>query len=140
MMSILKSFQRTIVIIFIILIIASCASIEDINGFPTPGVTKQLEENEPMVVTVQVTLEVARVLQNQSEPTPSSEELISVLEELKITLEPIHPDTEDPLLVTFFTVDVLDSDTAEKVINRLLLSEAIEAAYLKPPAEPATIP
>ena len=93
-----------------------------------------------MIVTVQVTLEVARVLQNQSEPTPSSEELISVLEELEITLEPIHPDTGDPLLVTFFTVDVLDSDTAEKVINRLLLSEAIEAAYLKPPAEPATIP
>ena len=93
-----------------------------------------------MVVTVQVTVEVARVLQNQSDPTPSSDELVAVLEELEITLEPLHPNTGDPVLITFYTVDVVDADTAEKVINRLLLSEAIEAAYIKPPAEPPTIP
>jgi|GEM_PF-3318040 len=93
-----------------------------------------------MVVTVQVKPDVARVLQNQSEPTPVSEELLAVLEELDIILVPIHPDTEDPLLIIFFTVEVADSSTAEKVINRLLESEAVEAAYLKPPAEPAGIP
>ena len=93
-----------------------------------------------MVVTVQVKPDVARVLQNQSEPTPVSEELLAVLEELDINLVPIHPGTKDPLLIIFFTVEVADSDAAEKVINRLLESEAVEAAYLKPPAEPAGIP
>ena len=93
-----------------------------------------------MVVTVQVKPDVARVLQNQSDPTPSSEELIAVLEELEISLEPLHPGTGDPVLITFFTVDVVDADMAEKVINQLLQSDAVEAAYLKPPAEPAGIP
>ena len=118
----------------------SCATVEDTNGYPPPVNTGPLEELEPMVVTVQVTPDVARVLQNQSEPIPASKELIIVLEELDITLEPIHPGTRDPLLIIFFTVDVADSDSAEVVINRLLESEAVEAAYLKPPAEPAGNP
>jgi len=135
-----KSFRRRIFIVCIILLMVSCASAEDANGYPPPVDTGPIEEIETMVVTVQVKPDVARVLQNQSEPTPVSEELLAVLEELDIILVPIHPGTEDPLLIIFFTVDVADSDAAEKVINRLLESEAVEAAYLKPPAEPAGIP
>lgn len=93
-----------------------------------------------MVVTVQVTLEAARVLQNQMSATPSSEELVAVAKELEITLQPLHPRTKDPVLITFYTVDVVDADMAERVINRLLQLEAVEGAYLKPPAEPASIP
>ena len=139
-MSMLKSFPGKILIGILILMLVSCGSTEDSKNFPAPGVTGQFEENGPMVVTVQVTEEVARVLQNQSEATPSSEGLIAVLEEMDIILKPLHPGTQDPVLITFYTVEVLDSDAAERVVNRLLPLEAIEAAYLKPPAEPASIP
>ena len=139
-MSFPKVFRRRIFIVCIILLMVGCTSVEDTNGYPLPLETEPLEEVEPMVVTVQVTPDVARVLHNQSEPIPASKELIIALEELDITLEPIHPGTQDPLLIIFFTVEVADSDTAEAVINRLLESEAVEAAYLKPPAEPASIP
>ena len=136
-MSFPKALQKSSLILFLILLMAGCVSAEQTNGYP-PQIP--IEENGPMVVTVQVTLEAARVLQNQSDPTPSSEELIAVLEELEISLEPLHPGTGDPVLITFFTVDVVDADMAEKVINQLLQSDAVEAAYLKPPAEPAGIP
>ena len=136
-MSFPKALQKSSLILFLILLMAGCVSAEQTNGYP-PQIP--IEENGPMVVTVQVTLEAARVLQNQSDPTPSSEELIAVLEELEISLEPLHPGTGDPVLITFFTVDVVDADMAEKVINQLLKSDAVEAAYLKPPAEPAGIP
>jgi hypothetical protein len=139
-MSLPESFRGRIFIVCIILLMVSCASAEDAIGYPPPVNTGPIEELETMVVTVQVTPDVARVLQNQSEPIPASKELIIVLEELDITLEPIHPGTRDPLLIIFFTVDVADSDSAEVVINRLLESEAVEAAYLKPPAEPAGNP
>ena len=136
-MSFPKALQKSSLILFLILLMTGCASAEQTNGYP-PQIP--IEENGPMVVPVQVTLEAARVLQNQSDPTPSSEELIAVLEELEISLEPLHPGTGDPVLITFFTVDVVDADMAEKVINQLLQSDAVEAAYLKPPAEPAGIP
>jgi hypothetical protein len=37
--------------------------------------------------------------------------------------------------MSYFIVDVPDAETAQRVINRLQQSKAIEAAYLKPPDE-----
>jgi hypothetical protein len=45
----------------------------------------------------------------------------------------LHPGREDPLLAPYFTVEVPDAATAERVIAGLQNCEAVEAAYLKPP-------
>ena len=90
-----------------------------------------------MAVSVQVTQEVARVLQKQSDPTPASEELLTILQEMEIKLKPTHPGTKDPDLSTYFTVELEDTATAEKVRDRLLLFKAVKGAFIKPPDEPA---
>ena len=58
-----------------------------------------------------------------------------IVEEFGVVLEPLHPDTEDPSLISYFTIEVPDHATADRVIARLLQSKGIEAAYLKPPDE-----
>ena len=93
------------------------------------------EEVMTMYVTVQVSPEVARVLNEQAPATTESQELLKITEELGVVLEPVHPDIDDPLLATFFRAEVPDSATAEQVIARLRQSNSVEAAYLKPPDE-----
>lgn len=86
-------------------------------------------------ITVQVSVDVARTLHRRGPPTTKSQELFKIVEELGVLLEPMHPGAEDPLLAPYFTVEVPDSTTAERVITHLRQSKAIEAAYLKPPDE-----
>jgi hypothetical protein len=86
-------------------------------------------------VTVQVSPDVARVLQQEAPPTAESGELLEIVHELGVVLEPVHPGAEDPLLAPYFTVEVPDAETAERVIARLRESGAVEAAYVKPPDE-----
>jgi len=57
------------------------------------------------------------------------------MEELELALEPMHLETNDPVLQSYFIVEVPDSVTAQRVIERLQQSPAIEAAYVKPPDE-----
>ena len=88
-----------------------------------------------MHVTVRVSAEVGRTLHRRSPPTTESQELLKVAEELGVVLEPVHPGAEDPHLVPYFTVEVRDPATAERVIARLQHCKATEAAYVKPPDE-----
>lgn len=88
-----------------------------------------------MHVTVQVSADVAHTLHLRGPPTTESQELLQTTKALGIVLEPVHPGAEDPLLAPYFTVEVPDPATAERVITRLQQSKAIEAAYLKPPDE-----
>lgn len=88
-----------------------------------------------MYVTIRVRTDVALALHQRQQHTAASEELLQIANELDVVLEPLHPDTEDPYLVRYFTVKVSDSATAERVIARLHHCKAIEAAYLKPPDE-----
>lgn len=53
--------------------------------------------------------------------------------ELGIVFRPMHPDTEDSTLRTYFTVDAPNAASAERVAARLRDSPAIAAAYVKPP-------
>lgn len=62
-------------------------------------------------------------------------ELLRVADELGITLEPMHEGAEEPELQTYFTVEVPDAQTAERIAERLRACAAIEAAYLKPTDE-----
>ncbi len=74
---------------------------------------------------------------SDSSPQPNTDaaELLRLTRELGITLEPMHPQAEEPELRTYFTPEVSDAQTAEHVVERLRDCAAIEAAYLKPPDE-----
>jgi hypothetical protein len=86
-----------------------------------------------MQATVQVRDDVARALHRRAPATQEAGQLLRQLESMDLTLEPIHPHTDDPVLQTFFTVQVPDDGTADEVIARLRELAAIEAAYVKPP-------
>ena len=86
-----------------------------------------------MQITVQLQADVARRLHQRGSPTAGSQELNQITNQLGVTLEPIHPGTEDPELTRYFTVEAPDQSTAERVIARLRQSKAVEAAYVKPP-------
>lgn len=88
-----------------------------------------------MQVVIQVTADVARALHQLGPPTDESEALVQVMETSGLTLEPIHPGTDDPSLQTYFMADVEDPGTAQELINRLQQMPGIEAAYIKPPDE-----
>ena len=86
-----------------------------------------------MQLTTRVRSDVASVLHHRRAAAPGSEELLQAAEELGMVLEPVHPNAEDPHLAPYFTVEVPDAATAERVIAGLQNCEAVEAAYLKPP-------
>jgi hypothetical protein len=88
-----------------------------------------------MQVMIRVRPEVARTVHQRQPATPVAEELFQAVEELGAALAPVHPGAEDPHLAPYFTVEVPDHATAERVIARLQQCQAVEAAYLKPSDE-----
>jgi hypothetical protein len=113
---------------------ASCYA----SSTPVPtstDVTGSREEVITMQVTVQVSADVARALHQLGPPTAESEGLLMMTETLGLTLKRMHPDTDDPNLQSYFIVEVPDHATAQHVMNRLQHSEAVKAAYVKPPDE-----
>jgi hypothetical protein len=84
-------------------------------------------------ITLKVRTDVARALQQRGRPSAESEELLQTAASLGVRLEPIHPGTEDPILISYFTVAVSDPDSVELVLDRLRQCRAVEAAYVKPP-------
>lgn len=83
-------------------------------------------------VTVQVTAEVAQALHRKAPPTADSRELSRLLEEYGAVLEALHTDTEDPGLLSWFTVEAPDQASAERILDRLQRRRAVRAAYIKP--------
>ena len=133
----------------VLLALSSCAPSDSPAGRPSPTPTWQEEdlmeddlglEVEQQPITVQVRLDVARVLHGQASPTAESNELLGLADELGIVLVPVHPGETDPYLVPYFVVEVEDPDRVELVQQRLLQSEAVEGAYVKPPGEPPDEP
>jgi len=88
-----------------------------------------------MQVTVQVSADVARALHHRGSTSAASIELLSIIETFNLALEPMHPDTDDSSLQSFFVVEAQDSTTAQRIIDHLQELEAVEAAYIKPPDE-----
>ena len=85
-----------------------------------------------MQVTIQLTEQAARALQQHQ----AIAELGRLANRLGIILQPLHPQSPDRALMTFFSAEVSDADTAQRVISRLLRSPHVTAAYLKPPDAP----
>ena len=88
-----------------------------------------------MQVTVQVSADVACALGQRGPPTADSEVLSRMMKTFGLTLQPMHAGTDDPNLQSYFTVEVPDHATSQRVLNRLQQAAAIEAAYVKPPDE-----
>jgi hypothetical protein len=114
---------------FLTLVIMVCASSDP---SPAAELTKKGGDSK-MQVTVKVSADIGRSLHQRSPPTTESAELLRIVE--GVTLEPMHPGTADPNLMSYFIVEVPDAETAQRVINRLQQSKAIEAVYLKPSDE-----
>lgn len=88
-----------------------------------------------MQVIVQVSADIARALHQLIPPTDESEQLLRIVRTCARTLEPMHRDTDNPNLQSYFTVEVPDRATAELTIDRLRQITGIEAAYVKPSDE-----
>jgi hypothetical protein len=59
------------------------------------------------------------------------------MEQLGVELRPVHPDADDPVLASFYTVDAPDDrELANGVLAALRESDGVDAAYVKPAAEP----
>jgi hypothetical protein len=60
-------------------------------------------------------------------------------EELGVELLPVHPGEDDPVLASFYTLvlpDDPDDERANSVLAALRESDAVDAAFVKPAAEP----
>ena len=88
-----------------------------------------------MQVVIQVSPDIARALHQRSPPIGESETLLRTIETFGLKLEPMHPDTNDPDLQSYFKVEVKDQATAQRLIEQLQKLAGIEAAYVKPPDE-----
>jgi hypothetical protein len=62
-------------------------------------------------------------------------QLESIVAELGTSLQPLHPETADPELSTWFAARVPTGES-QAAIQRLLGADAVEAAYAKPRGEP----
>ena len=84
-------------------------------------------------ISVQITSSAIPSLQNLGPGTSESLEIMNVIKELGLVLKSMHPDVSDPLLASYFTVDVADFEDVPRVIERLLGCGGILAAFSKPP-------
>ena len=89
-----------------------------------------------MQVTVQVKADAARALQRRAGGDPGAGELLKAAGRHGAKLEPLFPGSDDPLLGSFFHLEVPDLSTAQRVIEDLKRIPATEAAYVKPSDEP----
>ena len=83
-----------------------------------------------MRITVQLTADATRGARGAS---PAKRR--GVLPWLGDRLNRVHPDTADPALASFFSIDVPDRHEAAILLDRLLADPAVTAAYIKPDDE-----
>jgi hypothetical protein len=84
-------------------------------------------------VTIQVSTDVAHTLQQRGLPTAKTKDLLSIMDLFHVALQPMHAGTNHPSLEKYYLVEAPDPKTAQQIVDRLLQSDAVEAAYVKPP-------
>jgi len=90
-----------------------------------------------MDVIVQLSPDTARALQGHAPSTTETEEIRRSLQQIGVDLLPLHPESGDPTLDTYFYVRVPDEGAARRVLDAVRSRKAVTAAYLKPPEGPA---
>ena len=119
----------------VVIACASCGAATPSPAQPKADSASPSEEATKMQVTIQTSAAVARPLHNRGSPTSESAAILRTIEAMGLTLEPMHPGTKDPILQSFFIVEVPNQEIAQQLIDRLQQLEGIGAAYVKPPDE-----
>ena len=88
-----------------------------------------------MQITLQLRSDIAQGLADRSPPAHDTSELLQTLSRFGVSLQPLHPNTNDPELLTQFWITVPDQATADEVLQQLHSLKAVQAAYRKPPDE-----
>lgn len=88
-----------------------------------------------MEVVVQVSPDVAPAVRGGTPSTEPSREIFDAAAELGVVLDPMDPGSAESPLADYFVVMVADPDLAQDIATRFQRCQAIEAAYVKPPAE-----
>jgi hypothetical protein len=84
-------------------------------------------------LSLQIRPDVARALHGLEPPSAASRSLAALATELGATLEPVHPGTRSAPLLTYFT---LHAPNAQQLAVALRRHEAVEGAWITPPASP----
>jgi hypothetical protein len=89
-------------------------------------------------ISIQVSLDIANKLHQRSSISDGElAEILNVERNFNLIIKPLHPGAKDPNLIRHFIVEVPDKATVELVVDSLLQSKHVEAAYIKPPVKPA---
>lgn len=84
-------------------------------------------------ISVKVMDELSSVLYKRREAKSSTvNEIMKMEKELDIELKPVHPESNDPMISSYFIVEVNDKSKAEQVIKSLRNCPMIESASIKP--------
>lgn len=86
-----------------------------------------------MRIAVQLSETAARSLRATTSKANGEHALATLARDLRVSLQPTHPDTTDPTLRSWYSVDVPDEATAHSVVTQLLRQSDVLAAYIKPP-------
>jgi len=86
-------------------------------------------------VIIQLAEDVSLSLQNNTNSTGNSQQLLNLMSELNVKINPLHPGTKDPSLITWFSIKLPDETKADEAVKRLKMCKGVEAAYKKPPME-----
>ena len=87
-----------------------------------------------MDVVIILSAEAVRAIRAKT-PNVETEQIREQVARSGGSLEPLHPDSDDPQLMSYFFVRAKDGEQAEQLARSLRSSKAIEAAYVKPPGE-----
>jgi len=87
-------------------------------------------------INVKVSSAIAEKLHRRSLPEEDLTEIFDIERDFGIAIKPLHPNTKDPSLNTHFIIELLDETKAKEVIDRLLRTKFVDAAYIKPQDEP----
>jgi hypothetical protein len=85
-----------------------------------------------MRIAVQLSETAARSLRAPARDAANDDGLAKLARDLRVSLQPTHPDTTDPTLRSWYSVDVPDEATAHSVVTELLRRPDVLAAYVKP--------
>lgn len=91
-------------------------------------------------VVVKVAPGAARALHGGADDSGEAGDVVAAASRLGVRLIPEDPHRDGPTASPFFHVQVADLDFAREVSARLRRCRSVEAAYVKPPAEPAEPP
>jgi hypothetical protein len=91
---------------------------------------------DPVDVIVVVRPEVGRALRDDSGSSPEAQALLAAAEEVAVVLAPADSGADDDSSASYYRFEARDEADARRVVEALRATDAVVAAYRKPPATP----